>query len=487
MSWADERYGTTEPVEVDGVDDVEQPDAGPAGLELWPAPADPMAVARAVIPMWTHGDVVALRFWRAGWMTWLPTGQWIEFERTAVAARLYARLEHAFYAGKKEIEEWRPNRHKVGDLLDALGAITFLPETVDPPTWLDGTEGPPPGEVVACTNGLLHVTSRELYGHDPRFFTRVAVPFAYQPDSPDPERWLSFLDDLWPGDSEAVAALQEWFGYVISGRVDLHKILLLVGPIRSGKGTIARVLTALVGKPNVAGPTLASLGTNFGMSPLLAKTLAVVSDARLGAGSDTVVERLLSISGEDAITVDRKYREPWTGHLGTRFLIISNELPNFGDASGAIASRFVVLETRQSWFGRENTRLTDELHAELPGILRWALDGLDRLTKTDRFTAVTSSADAIAALADMVSPIGAFVRECCLVGPAFEVPVRQLYEAWKDWCARNGHYHTGTLQTFGRDLRAVIPGLKVAQHRAGEQRQRWFAGLGLAARDEAAL
>ena len=25
------------------------------------------------------------------------------------------------------------------------------------------------------------------------------------------------------------------------------------------------------------------------------------------------VERLLSISGEDTITVDRKYREPWTG------------------------------------------------------------------------------------------------------------------------------------------------------------------------------
>jgi phage/plasmid-associated DNA primase len=90
--------------------------------------------------------------------------------------------------------------------------------------------------------------------------------------------------------------------------------MLLIGPTRSGKGTIARVLTALLGKGNVAGPTLASLGTNFGLSPLIGRPLAVVSDARLaGANFHQIVERLLSLSGEDLLTIDRKYREPWSG------------------------------------------------------------------------------------------------------------------------------------------------------------------------------
>ena len=75
---------------------------------------------------------------------------------------------------------------------------------------------------------------------------------------------MKFLGDLWGDDTEAMEALQEFFGYTISGRTDLHKILLLVGPLRSGKGTIARVLTSLIGKPNVTGPTLASLGINPG-------------------------------------------------------------------------------------------------------------------------------------------------------------------------------------------------------------------------------
>jgi putative DNA primase/helicase len=66
-----------------------------------------------------------------------------------------------------------------------------------------------------------------------------------------------------------------------------------------------------------------------------------LSDARLSTKADSkiVVERLLSVSGEDSLTIDRKYREPWTGRLPTRFVIMSNELPRLSDSSGALASR----------------------------------------------------------------------------------------------------------------------------------------------------
>ena len=70
------------------------------------------------------------------------------------------------------------------------------------------------------------------------------MPFDYDADALEPVRWLEFLDELWPDDADSIAALQEFFGYVISGRLDLQKILLLVGPTRGGKGAIARVLGA---------------------------------------------------------------------------------------------------------------------------------------------------------------------------------------------------------------------------------------------------
>ena len=172
---------------------------------------------------------------------------------------------------------------------------------------------------------------------------------------------------MWGDDDASILLLKEYFGYVLSGRLDMQKMLMLIGPTRSGKGTIARVLTKLMGgRRNVAGPTLASLSTNFGLAPLIGKPLAIISDARLGnIPSHTVVERLLSITGEDQLDIDRKYREHWTGKLPTRFVVMTNELPRFSDSSGTIAHRLLILQMTESFLGREDHDLDAKLEPEL--------------------------------------------------------------------------------------------------------------------------
>ena len=131
---------------------------------------------------------------------------------------------------------------------------------------------------------------------------------------------------------------------------------------------IARTLGKLVGAENVAGPTLSSLSGDFGLAPLLGKSLAVVSDARLnGRGAHVVVERLLSISGEDTLTVNRKYRDQWTGKLPARLMLCSNELPQLGDASMAVAGRFVPLLLTESFYGREDLTLEDQIASRTAG------------------------------------------------------------------------------------------------------------------------
>src|SRR5262249_30991174 len=160
-----------------------------------------------------------------------------------------------------------------------------------------------------------------------------------------------------------------------------QKILLMIGPTRSGKGTIARVLTALIGLANVCNPTLASLATTFGLQPLLAKSVAFISDARLSGRTDTavIVERLLSISGEDAQPVERKYLPTTQTRCPVRFPILPNDLPRLNDASGALVGRLLILRFTRSFYGQENPHLTDELLTELPGILLWGMAGWKRL------------------------------------------------------------------------------------------------------------
>jgi putative DNA primase/helicase len=454
---------------------------GDGEVEL-PPPSEPMAVARRLVAdRFLDDGWLTLRRWRGGWWRW-ESSHWVELDDSVVRAAAYDFTEHAVFvdtSGRTPRERpWAPSRYRVADLLDALGAVTGLGAQVQPPSWLAPVDDAPPAdELVAARNGLLHVATRRLFPHDPRLFNTVAVPFDFAPDAAPPTRWLAFLDELWPDDPDSVATLQEFAGYAIAGRTDLHKILLLVGPTRAGKGVIARVLKSLVGAGNCAGPTLASLGTNFGLQPLIGKSLAIVSDARLGgANVHQVVERLLSVSGEDMLTVDRKYREPWSGTLPTRFVVLTNELPRFGDASGAIAARFVVLTLARSWLGRENPRLTAELLEELPGILNWSLDGLARLAETGTFTEPEASRDAVVALADLVSPVAAFVRDRC--ERAGEVACADLYAAWRAWAEENGH-RAGSAQTFGRDLRAVVPGLRVARPRGDGDRTRRYVGVRL--------
>lgn len=465
--------------------------------ELFPAPNNPMAVARFLSPAWRDEDgTLTRRYWRGAWMRW-EGSYWREMDEQEVRASLYKKLEHAQYwagqdkKGNDVIRPWAPTKRKVGDLMDAIGAVTHLRASVDAPAWIgqprdglsrdsehsyaQGKDSP----IVACTNGLLRVAGRELVPLTPAFFNLVSVPFDYAPDATSPT-WEKFLAQLWPDDQASIRALQEWFGYVLSGRTDQQKILLIVGPTRSGKGTIARILANLVGKGNMAGPTLAGLATNFGLAPLLGKSLAVISDARLaGRDGHQVVERLLTISGEDTIDVDRKFRDQWTGKMPTRLMILSNELPNFGDASGVIARRFIVLNMTVSWLGKEDTELTDKLASEMPGILNWALDGLARLERQGHITEPPSSLEAVTTMQDTASPTSAFVRECCTTGPTCEVTADDLWAAWKDWAEDQG-IKAGSKAMLGRNLQSVVPQARRTRPRDDSGRQvPTYAGITL--------
>lgn len=378
------------------------------------------------------------------------------------------------------LEKITPQTCEVREVILQL-KIDYLSDTVDSRSWISDGDRPPADEIVACRNGLLHLPAATVHPHTDELFSLNAVEYDYAPDAPAPAQWESFLSEIFDDDTSAIGTLQELFGYFLLPDTRQQKIGLMVGPKRSGKGTIGRVLTAMMGRANVCGPTLGSLCTNFGLWPLLDKPLAIISDARLSGRADqgVVVERLLSISGEDTITVDRKHLAPWTGTLPTRFLILTNELPRLSDASGALAGRFIVLCLTRSWYGKEDMSLTERLLGELPGIFNWSIEGWRRLRERGHFVQPESSTEALRQLEDLGSPIAAFIRERCIVGPGEAVEVQELFMAWQAYCQDSGRVNAGTIQSFGRDLRAALPGLHVSQPRLVGGRARFYEGIGI--------
>jgi putative DNA primase/helicase len=438
--------------------------------------SEPLRSAREFVERrFTAEGLKTLLYWQGDFYRWTGAS-YAALTPDDARAALYGFLDEAIAVNADgEPLPFSPNRRAVDDVLDALKAVANLGGGKSAPCWLAG-EAAPASEFISLNNGLLHLPTGELHHATPNYFGLNALDFAHDPRATHPARWLAFLRELWPSDQQSIDTLQEVFGLLLTHDTSQQKIFLIVGPKRSGKGTIARVLIRLLGQNNVAGPTLASLGQNFGLSTLIGKQVAIISDARLGHKADhaAIAERLLAISGEDALSVPRKFKEDFTARLPVRFLILTNELPKLADASGALVSRFIMLNLSQSFYGREDNELTDKLCAELPAILNWSIEGWRRLKSRGRLIQPNSAQEALRELEDLASPIGAFIRERCDVSPAASIECGELFKAWQAWCEEQGREHPGTVQSFGRDLRAAIAGLSVTQHRTDFARERRY-------------
>jgi putative DNA primase/helicase len=429
-----------------------------------------------------------LRHYRGAFYVWTGT-HWAEHPDEALERNLYRFLNGCLARTKNgDIGPYNPTKHKVGEVVHALRRGTLIPREWEMPFWLGGEDYKPAGgELVACRNGILNLETRELTPHTPRFFTTNCIPLDFDPKAPKPKRWMQFLEEIWPEDpkkgydAEAEETLGETFGYLLTADTRQQKLFLIKGPKRGGKGTIVFVLAQLIGRDNVTYQTLSSMTGEFGKWPLIDKKLAVIADARLGSrNTAAVTETLLSISGGDPQTINRKYGTFWTGRLGVRFLITTNVLPELRDASRTIASRFILLDLTESFYGKEDTELKDKLIPELPGILNWALDGLDRLRARGHFRQPKSSQETLRLLEDLAAPVGAFVREWCAVGgPELSWSTKQLYRAYRAWADEAGHKATPN-NTFGKELRDVVP--KLSYRGAGAARK--YVGIALSAEGE---
>lgn len=228
-----------------------------------------------------------------------------------------------------------------------------------------------------------------------------------------------------------------------------------------------------------------ALGTGFGLQHLIGKTVAFLSDMRLGgmADGDAIAETLLRITGRDDFTIDRKFKEAWEGRLSTRFVVSSNVLPKLPDASPALANRFSVLRMQQSFLGREDPGLADRLMAELPGILLWALEGWRRLRDRGRFILPGASEDAVQELLQLGSDVAAFVHERCELAPGYEVEKDRLYALYREWCERTGRKPKHET-TFATELYAATSN-KVTARRPSRRGQRLnvYAGIALRGAD----
>ena len=341
-----------------------------------------------------------------------------------------------------------------------------------------------PKNLIFMQNGILDINTGALYAHDKSFFTTNIMPYNHNPQTPCPT-WIRFLDEIFEGDREMMDLLQEWLGYMMSSSYDYHKVLLMLGPKRCGKGTIGKVLKILVGAQNYTGATLTSFADDAFIESLQTKTTVFVGDAAKNIPRnivDYVTERVKGISSADDQVFRRKYKNTLTAQLPSRITIASNHVPRLFDDSGALASRLIVMPFNVSFYDREDAHLFGKLAEEIEGIAAWSLIGLARLRQNGQFTLPLASIAEKEYIRESYSPLISFVEEICVVGDGEgKATAEDVYNSYKAWAILHQEDNILTRKTFVASFKDLMRGTKCkyGTQRANGEVYRGFSNVSL--------
>lgn len=358
-----------------------------------------------------------------------------------------------------------------------------IPKEWEMPVWIDGTSA----KVLVVENGILDLKTNKLRSHTPKLFAWSKLPYSYNAEAPCP-KFLATLETIFD-DLEEIDLLQEIYGTTIIGGNDRRAIWLFQGATHGGKGVLVGVLCALLGKHNYASIRAGNFGGQFALWAARNKLLIVVPDIN-GKKSPPAafVEAAKVISGGDTIDIDGKNKQAVHEILPGKLLLVTNDLLRMEDESAALFNRFRCLKFVHSFFpeghklhesGRpQNERLEDELKAELPGILNWALVGLRRADKQG-FTTPKASMELQEVLEAEGSPIHTYASERLEKCPDFTVLVKDVYTDYHAWCMEQEIEEPFKPAHFGISLRAAIPTVKREREKTGK-RPYFYTGIRLA-------
>ncbi|MCE9548358.1 MAG: DUF5906 domain-containing protein [Planctomycetia bacterium] len=310
---------------------------------------------------------------------------------------------------------------------------------------------------LACQNGVLdfeHLDAPELAlsPTTPNYFTACSIPVDYDPGAQCP-RWLAFLNQALPRTSEddrRQEVLQQFFGYSLLPECRYEAMLILYGAGRTGKSTVLTVWERMLGSENVARVLFEQIGNNFRLVDLQNKYVNLSSEIDfMGKGREGLLKQI--ISGEP-ITSDRKHKDSVKLRLFVKLVFACNDLPNISDTSEGMWRRLLIIPFENPVPKEQvNIMLADELSAEAPGILSWALAGLQQLREQGHFSECGKGAAAIGEHRTTSDTVAEFLEECCRSLEGWAVHSQRLYELYVAFCEGRGRKPVGESE-FGKRL-----------------------------------
>ena len=266
--------------------------------------------------------------------------------------------------------------------------VNEIINTIKSKTYTDRKEFDSNIEWLACKDCMINLKTGEIKSNSPDFMATIQIPVSYRKsfDSQNNQfscpRILKFLNEI-VSDRRDVDTILDFLAYALWREMKYHKLLLLEGDGRNGKGTLCKVITRFFGYENVSSESLDQLlNGRFSSSQLNGKLVNI--DADISKEISKKLGILKKLTGNDQISAEEKFKASFNFVNHAKLILVTNELPEIKEDTIAIFSRLLIINFSKTFIKNANPNLVEELttEEELSGLLHILLKRLPRILKT---------------------------------------------------------------------------------------------------------
>lgn len=322
-----------------------------------------------------------------------------------------------------------------------------------------------------CRNGTLDLTTGELREHRREDRISKMIPMDYDPRADCPtfgcflNRIMGNSPDAAEGELERaerlVQYLQRAFGCAATGRPE-KVLFVLHGSGNNGKTTLLETIRETLGNQEYGGEiqieTLMARAREAAGSNAINADLADLRGCRFVSSSEVEQGHRLSLARVKYITglgqIRARYlHERFFNFRPTHKLFLDcNHRPVITDPNDAVWNRVKCIPFEVSIPPEEiDTDLPRRLRAELPGILRWIVEGAS-LYLRQGLVDIPEVLVATEQYRHESDRLAEFLEDRCTFAPKAWVPVTALWQAYESWANSVGERYPLTKASFEERL-----------------------------------
>lgn len=309
--------------------------------------------------------------------------------------------------------------------------------------YLPSPEPPEKAVYINLKNGTLEVTDKgvKLRPFNRADFLTYLLNFEYNPQAEAPI-FQAYLDRVLP-DKEKQNVLAEFLGFVFMRRggnaIKEEKALILYGTGANGKSVFFEVVNALLGAENTSSYSLQSLTDTSGYYRAMIANKLVNYASEISTNLETAVFKQL-VSGEP-VEARLPYGRPMQITQYAKLIFNCNELPKDVEHTNAYFRRLLIIlfDVTIPEHEQDKQLHTKIIEKELSGVLNWALEGLNRLLRQQKFSHCSAALEAVEKYKTQSDSVKLFIEEMGYqTHPTKYKLVKELYAEYRTFCHDDG-------------------------------------------------